>query len=107
MTHAIDRSTLKIALAARLWYVPLVASSIFGILYVDSRFIVDGNTSATIARILAGELMYRLGTAAFLFGQVSQVPIVASIANYMAMGEPVFVLWFLIFGVRNPIRLKA
>jgi hypothetical protein len=63
----------KVASAARIWYVFLMAFSIFGIMYADARFYAPGDAAATAGRILADELLFRLGIASGLAGQVCQL----------------------------------
>jgi hypothetical protein len=50
-------------------YVLASVVGIFGLLYVPSKLIVDGNAVATARNIAASETLYRLGIAAHLVGE--------------------------------------
>ena len=54
---------------AGLLYVVASIFGVFGLLYVPSRLIVDGNATATANNIAASEMLYRLGIEANLAGQ--------------------------------------
>ena len=69
----VETSPRKAANAARIWYALLTVFSIFGILYADARFYVPGDAAATAGAILADELLFRLGIASNLAGQVCQL----------------------------------
>src|ERR1035438_4911948 len=54
---------------AGLLYVLASAVGIFGLLYVPSKLIVDGNAVETARNIAASETLFRLGIAAHLIGE--------------------------------------
>ncbi len=51
----------------------LFVFSMFGIMYVDSRFYVPGDAAATAGKILADGLLFRLGIVSNLIGQACQI----------------------------------
>ena len=54
---------------AGLLYVLASIVGIFGLLYVPSKLIVDGNAAETARNIAASETLFRLGIAAHLIGE--------------------------------------
>lgn len=66
-------SRVRDARIAGLWYLAMVLSGPFGIIYVPSRLIVAGDAAATAANIAAHPLLLRLGTASSLVCQVAFV----------------------------------
>ena len=54
-------SLKKNARVAGLWYLLLVIVGIFGLLYVQSQIIVDGNAAATTKNMLVHEFLFRAG----------------------------------------------
>src|SRR5437868_5220508 len=54
---------------AGLLYVVASIAGIFGLLYVPSKLIVDGNAVETARNIAASETLFRLGIAAHLIGE--------------------------------------
>ena len=69
VNRATEWSLRKSARVAGIWYALLTVLSVFGILFVDSRFYVSGDAAATAGRILAGQWLFRLGIASNLAGQ--------------------------------------
>jgi len=62
-------STKKVARLAGLLYVLLAIPGFYGLVYVPSALIVDGNAAATAHNILASEMFFRSGIVADLVGQ--------------------------------------
>ncbi len=60
-------STKKTARVAGALYLLNAVTGFFGIMYVPSRLIVDGNASATARNILASEMFFRAGIVSELF----------------------------------------
>jgi len=54
---------------AGLLYVLASIVGVFGLLYVPSKLIVDGNAAETVRNIAASETLFRLGIAAHLIGE--------------------------------------
>ena len=54
-------SAQRTARLAGLIYLVVVLSGFFHLLYVPSQLVVPGNAAATIARLVAGESLFRLG----------------------------------------------
>jgi hypothetical protein len=84
ISNEIDLQTRKAANAARLWYVPLMVFSVFGILYADSRFYAAGDAAATMGKILTDEGLFRLCITGFLAGQVSQIFVMLALYGMFA-----------------------
>jgi Domain of unknown function (DUF4386) len=55
---------------AGLLYVGVSVLGVFGLLYIPSRLIVEGNASATAANIAASETLFRVGIACNLVSQI-------------------------------------
>lgn len=62
--------TVKDARVAGLMYLLLVIPGPFSLIYVPRTLIVRGNAAATAGKILAHEMLFRLGIAASLFGGI-------------------------------------
>ena len=58
----------KTARVAGLWYLFLVILGIYGIMYVQSQIIVDGNTTATTNNLLAHQFLFRTGIFSAITG---------------------------------------
>ena len=56
--------------SAGLLYAIASIFGVFGLLYVPSKLIVNGDAAATVRNIAASEMLFRLGIAANLIGQV-------------------------------------
>lgn len=62
--------TDKAARIAGAWYLSIVLTGPFSLIYVPSKLIVRGDASATANHILAHETLFRFGIIADLFGSV-------------------------------------
>jgi hypothetical protein len=69
----VEASPRRSARVAGIWYAILTVLTIFGIVFADSRFYVPGDAAATAGRILADDLLFRLGIASNLAGQACQI----------------------------------
>jgi hypothetical protein len=70
MENSVGRTSWRIsAQLAGLWYTFFLAFGVFELL-VDARFSVPGDAAESAARILAGDLLFRLGIVSSLAGQV-------------------------------------
>src|SRR5471030_297735 len=58
----------KTARVAGLWYLFLVILGIYGIIYIQSQIIVDGNAAATTNNLLAHQFLFRTGIFSALAG---------------------------------------
>jgi hypothetical protein len=58
----------KTARVAGLWYLFLVILGIYGIMYIQSQIIVDGNAAATTNNLLAHQFLFRTGIFSALAG---------------------------------------
>lgn len=65
-----DISQRKIARVAGLLYLLMAVTSAFGLLYVPSKIVVAGNATATANNIVASEMLFRIGIASNLIGQI-------------------------------------
>jgi hypothetical protein len=63
-------SNKKTARIAGLWYLLMAVFSSFSMVYLDSKFYVPGNATATVSKILASEWLYRLGLVSNLLSQI-------------------------------------
>jgi hypothetical protein len=63
-------SIKRTARLAGLFYVLMSILSVYGFLFVPATFYVTGDAAATARRITEGELVYRIGIASALVGQV-------------------------------------
>ena len=63
-------STKKTARVAGLLYLLMAVTSAFGLMYVPSKIIVDGNAAATANNIMSFELLFRMGIVSNLIGQI-------------------------------------
>jgi hypothetical protein len=63
-------STKKTARIAGLLYLFMAITSAFGLLYVSSKIIVDGDAIATANNIISFELLFRMGIVSNLIGQI-------------------------------------
>ncbi len=63
-------SVTRISRIAGLWYLALALFGGFGIAIADGMFLVPGDAAATAAKLRADELLFRLGIASNLIGQV-------------------------------------
>jgi hypothetical protein len=63
--------TDKAARIAGAWYVSLVLTAPFSLIYVPNTVIVRGNATATANNVLAHETLFRLGIVADLFASVT------------------------------------
>lgn len=61
-------SLRKTARIAGLWYLSLIIIGIYGLLYVSSHIIVEGNNAATTNNILSHEFLFRTGVFSQLTG---------------------------------------
>ena len=62
--------TDKAARVAGAWYLAMVLTGPFTLLYIPKALIVRGDAAATASKVLAHETMFRLGVAADLVGAV-------------------------------------
>jgi hypothetical protein len=62
--------TDKAARVAGAWYLSLVLTGVFGLMYVPSKIIVRGNAAATATNMLAHETLFRFGIVVYLFSTV-------------------------------------
>lgn len=63
--------TVKAARVAGAWYLSLVVTAPFTLLYVPSKLIVRGNASATADNILTHEMLFRVGIFSDLMASVA------------------------------------
>ncbi len=63
-------SKKKTARIAGLIYLLMALTSAFGLLYVASKIIVEGNSAATANNIILFELLFRIGIVCNLIGQI-------------------------------------
>jgi len=75
----------KAARVAGAWYLSMVITGPFSLLYVPSKLIVRGNAPATAANVLAHDTMFQFGIVAGLFGQV--LFICLAVALYRLLGD--------------------
>jgi len=75
----------KAARIAGAWYLSMVITGPFSLLYVPSKLIVRGNAPATAANVLAHDTMFQFGIVAGLFGQV--LFICLAVALYRLLGD--------------------
>ncbi|NOS56968.1 MAG: DUF4386 domain-containing protein, partial [Cyclobacteriaceae bacterium] len=64
-------SNKKIARIAGLFYLVLVLTGIFSLLYVPSKLIVRSDAAATFSNIVANETLFRLGIVAGIIAYIS------------------------------------
>lgn len=65
-----DKTLNKTARLAGVLYFLFLIAGIFSFFYVPSKIFVAGNAAATAANLLANELLFRLGIASNIFGQI-------------------------------------
>jgi len=75
----------KAARIAGAWYLSMVITGPFSLLYVPSKLIVRDNAPATAANVLAHDTMFQFGIVAGLFGQV--LFICLAVALYRLLGD--------------------
>jgi hypothetical protein len=73
---------------AGLLYVLASAVGIFGLLYVPSKLIVDGNAVETARNIAASETLFRLGIAAHLIGEALFVFVALALYDLLKAVNP-------------------
>jgi hypothetical protein len=78
-------STVKAARIAGTFYLSMVITGPFSLIYVPSKLIVRGNATATATNILAHDTMFRFGVVAGLFGQI--LFICLAVALYRLLGD--------------------
>lgn len=64
-------SNKKTARIAGVWYLILALTGFFGLMYVPSVIISEGNTALTAQNIVAYELLFRFGMVANITGQIA------------------------------------
>ena len=73
---------------AGLLYVVASVVGIFGLLYVPSKLIVDGNAAETARNIAASETLFRLGIAAHLIGEALFVFVALALYDLLKAVNP-------------------
>lgn len=83
-------SPKKNARIAGLWYLLLVIAGIYGLKYVQSQIIIDGDPSATTNNILAHEFVFRTGIFSNIIGNIIFLFLVLALYRLL---KPVNVQW--------------
>ena len=73
------RALKRKARVAGWWYLVLVLFGPFDLMYVPGKLIVDGNATETAHRVLASQLLFRVGIASYLAGQVITILLVLAL----------------------------
>ncbi len=74
-TQPVERSPQKLARIAGVLYLIIIATGLFGELFVRGKLIVSGDATATAANILASQTLWRLGIVGDLIMHVCDVPL--------------------------------